>query len=82
LRTGQVRQAASQPAIERFGFTYRIGDKVMQIENNYDKEVFNGDLGFVAAIDQEEAELAIDFDGRMVIPSSLSIDLWNPRIGT
>ncbi|MEJ2117404.1 MAG: ATP-dependent RecD-like DNA helicase, partial [Alphaproteobacteria bacterium] len=55
-----------QPAIERFGYTYRVGDKVMQIENNYDKEVFNGDLGFVATIDQEEAELAIDFDGRMV----------------
>ena len=38
----------------------------MQIENNYDKEVFNGDLGFVAAIDLEEAELMIDFDGRAV----------------
>jgi hypothetical protein len=43
------------PAVERFGFTYRIGDKVMQTENNYDRDVFNGDLSSVAAIDMEEA---------------------------
>ncbi len=55
-----------QPAVERFGFTRRIGDKIMPIENNRDKEVFDGDLGFVAAVDLEEAELAIDFDGRAV----------------
>ena len=65
-------QAALNPpregslAVERFGFTYRIGDKVMQIENNYDRDVFNGDLGFITAIDMEEAELLIDFDGRAV----------------
>ena len=55
------------PAVERFGFTYRIGDKVMQTENNYDRDVFNGDLGFITAIDMEEAELLIDFDGRAVV---------------
>ena len=54
------------PAVERFGLTYRIGDKVMQTENNYDRDVFNGDLGFITAIDMEEAELLIDFDGRAV----------------
>jgi exodeoxyribonuclease V alpha subunit len=37
---------ASEPTVERFGFTYRVGDKVMQVENNYDRETFNGDLGF------------------------------------
>jgi exodeoxyribonuclease V alpha subunit len=56
-----------RPAIERFGFNYRLGDKVMQIANNYDKETFNGDIGFITAIDVEEAEVAIDFDGRRVV---------------
>ena len=39
----------------------------MQTENNYDRDVFNGDLGFITAIDMEEAELLIDFDGRAVV---------------
>jgi ATP-dependent exoDNAse (exonuclease V) alpha subunit len=39
----------------------------MQIANNYDKETFNGDIGFITAIDAEEAEVAIDFDGRRVV---------------
>jgi exodeoxyribonuclease V alpha subunit len=56
----------ARPAIERFGFTYRVGDKVMQITNNYEKETFNGDIGFITAIDTEEAEVTIDFDGRLV----------------
>jgi len=41
-------------------------DKVMQIVNNYDKEVFNGDIGWVSRIDQEDRELTIDFDGRLI----------------
>jgi exodeoxyribonuclease V alpha subunit len=55
-----------QPAVERFGYTYRVGDKVMQTENDYEKEVFNGDIGFVAAIDADANEMVIDFDGRDV----------------
>jgi exodeoxyribonuclease V alpha subunit len=47
--------SASQPAVERFGYTYRIGDKVMQIENDYEKEVFNGDIGFVASMRSSSA---------------------------
>jgi len=58
--------APGQPSVERFGYTYRVGDKVMQMENNYDRDVFNGDLGFIGAIDMEEAELLINFDGRAV----------------
>jgi exodeoxyribonuclease V alpha subunit len=54
-------------AIERFGFTYRIGDKVMQIENNYDREVFNGDIGFITEIDHDNGEMTIDIDGRPVV---------------
>jgi exodeoxyribonuclease V alpha subunit len=55
-----------QPAVERFGFTYRIGDKVMQVENNYDREVFNGDIGFIAKIDHDEGEVTVQVDGRPV----------------
>ena len=57
---------AGEASVERFGFTYRVGDKVMQVENNYDRETFNGDLGFISGIDDEEAELTVDFDGRAV----------------
>jgi len=55
------------PVAEKFGWEFRIGDKVIQTRNNYDKEVFNGDIGVVRAIDPEEKELAIDFEGREVI---------------
>jgi exodeoxyribonuclease V alpha subunit len=59
--------AADQPSVERFGFTYRIGDKVMQIETNYDRDTFNGDIGFITNIDHASGELTIDIDGRAVI---------------
>ena len=52
--------------VERFGWTFCPGDKVMQVENDYDKEVYNGDLGVVSRIDMEEGELTVDFDGRDV----------------
>jgi exodeoxyribonuclease V alpha subunit len=55
-----------QPAIERFGSTYRLGDKVMQIVNDYDKDVFNGDIGIVERIDSVEHEVTIRFDDRLV----------------
>lgn len=54
------------PVIERFGFTYRVGDKIMQVDNNYDREVFNGDIGFITAIEPDEGQLAVDIDGRPV----------------
>ena len=57
---------ADQSVVERFGYAYRVGDKVMQTENDYDKEVFNGDIGFVSAIDQDAADMVIEFDGREV----------------
>src|SRR4029077_11578126 len=64
-------QAALDPAgerkVERFGWTFGPGDKVMQIENDYDKEVYNGDIGFVADIEPEKGELTASFDGRTVI---------------
>jgi exodeoxyribonuclease V alpha subunit len=52
--------------VERFGQTFARGDKVMQIENDYEKDVYNGDVGFVRRIDPVERELAVEFDGRLV----------------
>src|ERR1700757_1949497 len=52
--------------VERFGWTFCPGDKVMQVENDYDKEVYNGDLGVVSGTDMEEGELSVDFDRREV----------------
>jgi exodeoxyribonuclease V alpha subunit len=63
----KVLNPPSEIRIERFGWTFCLGDKVMQIENDYDKEVYNGDLGIVSCIDLEEGELAVDFDGREVV---------------
>ncbi len=52
--------------VERFGSVFLPNDKVMQTENDYDKEVFNGDVGTVAAIDEDEGILIVSFDGREV----------------
>jgi len=63
----ELQTALNSPGeirVERFGWTFCPGDKVMQVENNYDKEVYNGDLGVVSRIDMEEGELTVDFDGR------------------
>lgn len=46
---------------------YRIGDKVLQIRNNYDLGVYNGDIGIVLGFDREEREVRVDFDGRTVV---------------
>ena len=52
--------------VERFGSAFGVGDKVMQVENDYNKEVYNGDLGVVRSIDPEASEIVIEFDGRPV----------------
>jgi exodeoxyribonuclease V alpha subunit len=63
-------QAALNPAgdrkVERFGWTFAPSDKVMQIENDYDKEVYNGDIGTIDDVDPAEGELTDTFDGRTV----------------
>jgi exodeoxyribonuclease V alpha subunit len=58
---------SDEPWVEKFGWRFRIRDKVIQTENNYDKEVFNGDIGLVTAIDAEEREVRIQFDSREVV---------------
>ncbi|HKH47097.1 MAG TPA: ATP-dependent RecD-like DNA helicase [Thermoanaerobaculia bacterium] len=62
------------PAVTRGGQTLRVGDKVMQVRNNYDLEVFNGDIGRVAAIDEEEQLVRVTVDGRDVIYDFASLD--------
>ena len=54
--------------------SYRIGDKVMQIKNNYDKEVFNGDLGRISSIDSETRDVTVSFDGRVVAYDFTDLD--------
>jgi exodeoxyribonuclease V alpha subunit len=66
----QMLQEALNPpgnhSIEKFGYRFSVADKVMQIENNYDKDVYNGDIGFVTHIDTDEQELTASFDERIV----------------
>jgi exodeoxyribonuclease V alpha subunit len=56
----------SEPKVTRYGSTYAPGDKIIQRINNYDKEVFNGDIGVILSIDGEEGLLQIQFDDRTV----------------
>lgn len=58
--------SARDRKVERFGWTFAPGDKVMQIENDYDKEVYNGDIGYIDDVDLAAGELAVSFDGRSV----------------
>ena len=65
----ELQKALNPPGeirVERFGWTFGIGDKVMQTANDYEREVYNGDLGVVSGIDIEEGELTATFDGRGV----------------
>ena len=73
----QVLQEAMNPSsvcLRRGGTQYRLHDKVMQIRNDYEKEVFNGDIGTVADVDMEDRELTVDFDGRRVVYDVTELD--------
>jgi exodeoxyribonuclease V alpha subunit len=61
-------------SIARFGTTFAVGDKVMQIENDYDKDVYNGDIGFVRAIDQDLGDVTVEYDGRLVLYGAHELD--------
>lgn len=70
VNLNQVLQEAMNPSpvfLRRGGTQYRLHDKVMQIRNDYDKEVFNGDIGVINHVDMEERELTVNFDGREVV---------------
>jgi exodeoxyribonuclease V alpha subunit len=66
-RLQEVLNPGPKPEIQKFGSTFRLGDKVMQTVNDYDKDVFNGDLGSVTAVDAGEREIRVDFDGREAV---------------
>ncbi len=69
---------ADRAEIERFGAKFRIGDKVLQMRNNYEKEVFNGDIGRIVAMDLEAREAGMDFDGRRVVYDFGELDEVEP----
>ena len=75
-------QAALNPAserkVERFGWTFAPGDKVMQIENDYDKEVYNGDIGAVVDVDPDAGELTARFEGRDLLYGFGELDALVP----
>jgi exodeoxyribonuclease V alpha subunit len=58
--------ANNKPERRLFGTVFRMGDKVMQTQNNYDKDIYNGDIGFIQSMDLIEQNLKVSFDGRMV----------------
>ena len=73
----ELQKALNPPGadkIEKFGSTFAPKDKVMQIENDYDKEVYNGDTGFVTRIDAEEGQVFVNFDGREIVYESRELD--------
>jgi exodeoxyribonuclease V alpha subunit len=57
---------SGEPSVERFGWRFQMRDKVIQTENDYDKDVFNGDVGIVEQVDLIEQQVGIRFDDRMV----------------
>lgn len=72
-----VLQEAMNPSktfLLRGGTQYRLRDKVMQIRNDYDKEVFNGDIGTITNVDMEERELTVRFDDRDVVYDVTELD--------
>ena len=70
----QEAMNAGRPGLRRGDTQYRLRDKVMQIRNDYEKEVFNGDIGTVVRVDPEERQLTVRFDGRDVGYDSTELD--------
>ncbi len=75
----QMLQAALNPPadkaeVERFGWTFREGDRVIQTENNYSRDVFNGDLGKIAKIHRVDQEVTVDFEGQQVVYDFADLD--------
>ena len=65
----QVLQKVLNPnpvIIEAMGSTFKTGDKIMHLKNNYQKEVFNGDIGIISSVDRKEKQLSVDYYGRIV----------------
>ncbi len=63
-----------RPQIERMGRTFKVGDKVMQIRNDYEKDVYNGDIGYIRRVDPEAGLMWVDMDGREVLYETAELD--------
>ncbi|MCL5027840.1 MAG: ATP-dependent RecD-like DNA helicase [Bacteroidetes bacterium] len=72
--TLQVGLNNGEAILKYGGFTYRIGDKVMQLKNNYEKEIFNGDLGIVTGGNTEKKSLSLDFNGKIFNYDAAELD--------
>jgi exodeoxyribonuclease V alpha subunit len=77
-----VLNPAGERKVERFGWTFAPGDKVMQIENDYDKDVYNGDIGYIDDVDSAVGELTASFDGRAVTYGFGELDTLVPAYAT
>ena len=77
-----VLNPAGERRVERFGWTFARGDKVMQIENDYDKDVYNGDIGRIDDVDPDLGEVAARFDGRAVTYGFGELDALVPAYAT
>ena len=64
----------SESCLRRGGVSFRLYDKVMQIRNNYEKEIFNGDIGRITAVNTDDRELTVRFDGRNVVYDITELD--------
>ena len=77
-----VLNPAGERRIERFGWTFAPGDKVMQIQNDYEREVYNGDIGRIDDVDVESGELTARFDERSVAYGFGELDALVPAYAT
>ena len=78
LRLQTVLNPVREPAIERFGWSYAAGDKVMQVQNDYEKLIFNGDIGVVLSADIDTSCLIVEFDGREIPIEAGELDALVP----
>ncbi|MDO4218808.1 MAG: ATP-dependent RecD-like DNA helicase [Synergistaceae bacterium] len=74
----QVLNRNGGEGIERFGFRYKIGDKVMQIKNNYDKDIYNGDIGIITEIDMQDKMMLVSTDSGDVCYEFTELDELAP----
>ena len=64
----------NKPFLRRGTTEYRVGDKILQLRNNYDKQVYNGDIGIISSINTEDKALIVNFDNRKIEYDILELD--------
>lgn len=71
---GRGKVTLPKECLRRSGYAFRTDDRVMQVRNNYDKEVFNGDIGVIESVNETDRTLTVDFDGRSVVYDVTELD--------